>query len=165
MTVITGAVEALALRIASASVETSRVTVRWCGYVPHCTAAAGVSRDIPPAMSAAAMRGSVLTPMYSTIVPPARASADQSTVAASFPGSSCPVTNVTDVDETAVRHRDSGVRRRGNARRHAGDDLERDAGGGERLRLFAAATKHERIAALESNDALPFAARDGRAVR
>ena len=59
--------------------------------------------------------------------------------------------------QTAMRHRNSGVRRRGNARRHAGDDLECDAGGGERFRLFAAATKHERIAALESNDALPFA--------
>ena len=37
--------------------------------------------------------------------------------------------------QTAVRDWDPGVCRRGNARRHAGDNFECDAGGGERFRL------------------------------
>jgi hypothetical protein len=75
--------------------------------------------------------------MYSTIVPPARASADQSTVSRSFCGSSCPVTNVTDV---AVPRCVTGI--------------PAYAGRRERLRLLAAAAEHERIAALQAHDAL-----------
>ena len=57
----------------------------------------------------------------------------------------------------AMRDGNSGVRRRGDARRHAGHDLERHAGRGERLRFLAAAAEHERIAALEPHDALALA--------
>ena len=96
MIVMTGA-ESLSRATVSRSVASVAMTVRWCGCVPHCTTAAGVSPRIPPAMSASTIRGSVCTPMYSTIVPPARASAAQSVPLASRDGSSCPVTNVTDV--------------------------------------------------------------------
>ena len=96
ITVITGAVSP-SRATASASVDTVAATVRCRAYVPHCTAAAGVWGDMPPSTSAAAMRGSVFTPMYSTIVPPARASAAQSVCVSALAGSSWPVTNVTDV--------------------------------------------------------------------
>ena len=96
MTVITGA-PSPSRAIASARVLTVADTVRCRACVPHCTDAAGVSGGIPPATSAAAMRGSVLTPMYSTIVPPARASAAQSVCVSGLAGSSCPVTKVTEV--------------------------------------------------------------------
>ena len=62
MTVITGA-DSPARVIASASVATVASTVRWRACVPHCTAAAGMSGDMPPATSAVAMRGSDFTPM------------------------------------------------------------------------------------------------------
>ena len=40
----------------------------------------------------------------------------------------------------------------GEGRRHAGDDLERNAGFDQRLGLFSAASEHERIAALQPHD-------------
>ena len=43
-----------------------------------------------------------------------------------------------------------------------GHDLERHARRGERLRLLAAATEHERIAALEPHDALALPRGAGR---
>ena len=156
MTVITGA-PSPSRSIASASVASVATTVRWRGYVPHCTAAAGVSGDIPPATSASAMRGSVFTPMYSTIVPPARASADQSVCVSSFAGSSWPGDEGDRRRDAAMRDGNARVRRRGDARRHARHDLERHARLGERLRLLAAAAEDERIAALEPHDALPLA--------
>ena len=67
------------------------------------------------------------------------------------------MTNVTDVDDAAMRDGNARVRRRGDARRHAGNDLEGNARCGERLRFFASAAEHERIAAFEPNDALAFA--------
>ena len=56
-----------------------------------------------------------------------------------------------------MRHGNAGIRRRGDARRHARNDLERNPRRGERLRLFASAAEHERIAAFEPHDALAFA--------
>ena len=53
----------------------------------------------------------------------------------------------------AVGDRDAGVRRRPDGAGDAGDDLERDPGGGQGLGLLAAAAEHERIAALEAHDA------------
>ena len=52
----------------------------------------------------------------------------------------------------AMRHRNSGVRRHRQRRADAGRDFERDAGATQRLRLFAAASEDERIAALQAND-------------
>ena len=52
----------------------------------------------------------------------------------------------------AMRHRNSGVRRHGQRRADSGNDFERDAGATQRLRLFAAASEDERIAALQAND-------------
>ena len=51
-----------------------------------------------------------------------------------------------------VGHRDPGVRRRRHPGRDAGDHLERDPGGGERLCLLTAAPEDERIAALQADD-------------
>ena len=48
--------------------------------------------------------------------------------------------------------RDQGRGGHGRDRRDARDDLERDAGLGERERLLAAAAEHERVAALEPDD-------------
>ena len=59
--------------------------------------------------------------------------------------------------ELAVRDRDAGVGGRGDAGRHAGHDLERDAGLAQHERLLAAAAEHERVAALEAHDAPPGA--------
>ncbi len=46
--------------------------------------------------------------------------------------------------------RDIGIGQSGDARGHAGDDAERDAGGDEAHGLLAAAAEHERIAALQA---------------
>jgi len=54
----------------------------------------------------------------------------------------------------AVRDGNAGVSGSRDSRTNAGNDLERDARGVQRLRLFAAATEDERIAALEAYDAL-----------
>src|SRR5438105_4841581 len=59
--------------------------------------------------------------------------------------------------DTAVGDGNSRVRRRGDARRDAGYDLEGDSRGRERLGLLAAAPEDERIPTFEPNDALPFA--------
>src|ERR1051326_6611401 len=78
---------------------------------------------------------------------------------------SWPVTSVTDVawgrggtgmPGGAGGAGDAGVRGAGDGRGDARHDLEGDAGGGELLRLFAAAAEDERIAALEADDALPI---------
>jgi hypothetical protein len=75
-------------------------TVRCSGLVPQWTAATGVSGARPPAISSAAIRRMRATPMRTTIVPPTRATARQSTVpSVPAPGSSWPVTMVTLVDE------------------------------------------------------------------
>ena len=51
-------------------------------------------------------------------------------------------------------HRDAGEGRSGDGRSDARHHLERDARQGARQRLLAASSEHERIAALEPNDAL-----------
>ncbi len=56
----------------------------------------------------------------------------------------------------AVGDGDSGVGRRGDPGSHPGHDLEIDACASERLRLLAAATEDERVAALEPDDASPL---------
>ena len=56
--------------------------------------------------------------------------------------------------DVAVGDGDAGVGGRGDAGRHPGHDLERDAGLREHERLLAAAAEHERVAALEAHDAL-----------
>ena len=53
--------------------------------------------------------------------------------------------------------RDPGVGGRGDARGDPGNDLELDPGGGKRLGLLAAAAEHERVAALQPDDAAPGA--------
>ena len=53
-----------------------------------------------------------------------------------------------------MRDRNAGQRRRRNRRRHAGHDLERDAGGAQRQRFLAAAAEDERVAGLQPDDAL-----------
>ena len=86
-------------------------------------------------------------------MPPARASASQSTSVRPLAGSSWPVTTVKCVDSAAVGDRDAGVGGRADGAGDAGHDLERDAGRGERLGLLAAAAEHERVAALQPHDA------------
>ena len=51
-----------------------------------------------------------------------------------------------------VGDRDPGVGGRADGAGDAGHDLERDAGGGERLGLLAAPAEHERVAALQTHD-------------
>ena len=60
--------------------------------------------------------------------------------------------------DTALRHRDTGIRGHGMGGAHAGDDLEGDPGPLECQRLLAPAAKHERVAALQANDGLEAAA-------
>jgi hypothetical protein len=62
MIVITGA-ESFSRATVSRSVASVATAVRWCGCVPHCTIAAGVSALDPPPMSASTIPGSVFTPM------------------------------------------------------------------------------------------------------
>jgi hypothetical protein len=54
--------------------------------------------------------------------------------------------------DPAVRDGDAGRSGHGGERRHARDDLEREAGVGERQCLLAAAPEEQRIAALETHD-------------
>ena len=65
------------------------------------------------------------------------------------------MTKATAEAVVAVGDRDAGVGRGGDPGGDAGDDLERDAGGGQRLGLLAAAAEDERVAALEPDDAAP----------
>ena len=52
-----------------------------------------------------------------------------------------------------MRHRNASQLGRRDRARHAGHDVERNARLPKRQRLFAAAAEHERVAALEPNDA------------
>ena len=54
--------------------------------------------------------------------------------------------------EAALRDRDAGVRRCRDARRHARHDFEVQPRGAQQLRLLAAATEDERVAALQPHD-------------
>src|SRR5438874_12495482 len=53
-----------------------------------------------------------------------------------------------------MRDRNAGVCGGSDARGHSGYDLKSNAGGSERLRLFASPAEHEWIAALETDDSL-----------
>jgi hypothetical protein len=66
--------------------------------VPLRTAATGVSGERPPSISSCAMSPMRPAPIRITKVPPAAASAAQSTSVRSFAGSSWPVTTVKCVD-------------------------------------------------------------------
>ena len=54
--------------------------------------------------------------------------------------------------DVAVRHRNTGIRRRADGTRDSRHDLERDTRVGQRLELLAPAPEDERIAALEPDD-------------
>ncbi len=56
------------------------------------------------------------------------------------------------VRQAAMGQRNAGVGAAAGRRGDAGDDLEGDAGGGQSLRLLAAAAEGERIAALQPDD-------------
>ena len=73
-------------------------TVRWSGRVPLRTAATGVDGSRPPSISRRAISPMLPAPMRITSVPPARASASQSTSVRPFAGSSWPVTTVKCVE-------------------------------------------------------------------
>ena len=83
----------------SAIVASDARVVCWLGRVPHRTAATGVWGARPPAIRRSLIRPMLATPIRTTMVPPTRAMAPQSTSDRSFVGSSWPVTIVTDVDE------------------------------------------------------------------
>jgi hypothetical protein len=54
-----------------------------------------------------------------------------------------------------MRDRDAGVSGCGDTGRHGGHDLERHAGGGQRLRLLATPAEDEWVATLETHDLAP----------
>ena len=85
----------------SKSARVARVarSVRWLGRVPHCTAAAGVSGAMPPAMIRSQMARQRAAPMSTTTVPPSAATASQLTDPSPLAGSSWPVTTVNEVEE------------------------------------------------------------------
>ena len=85
-------------------------------------------------------------------MPPARASASQSTSVRSFVGSSWPVTTVKCVDSPRCVTGMPAYAAAPIALVMPGHHLERHARGGERLGLLAAAPEHERVAALEPHD-------------
>jgi len=66
--------------------------------------------------------------------------------------------------DAAMRHRDQHRFRHGRDRRDAGNELEGDAGSGERERLLAAAPEDERIAPFEADDEAAATVVDQRAV-
>ena len=59
--------------------------------------------------------------------------------------------------EPSMRDGNPREQRRGNRAGDAGNDLARNAGRGERQRLFPAASEDERVAALETHDAMAAA--------
>ncbi len=94
-------------------------------------------------------------PMRMTSVPPAFASASQSTSAAPLGGILVAGHNREMRRRPAVCHGDSGVRRRADGAGDAGHDLERHTGRRQRLGLLAATPEHERVATLEPDDGAP----------
>ena len=85
-------------------------------------------------------------------MPPARASASQSVSVRALRRVLVAGDDRDVRRHAAVRHRDPGVRGRGDRAGDAGHDLERHAGGEQRLGLLAAAAEHERVAALQPHD-------------
>ena len=105
--------------------------------------------------SLARSAGSGARPCRTRACPGNAASAAQSSADSALSGSSWPVTKATARGGVAVGDRHAGVGGRGDARGHARHDLEADARRAQRLRLLAAASEHERVAALEPDDGSP----------
>ena len=127
-------------------------TVRCSGRVPQRTAATGVSASRPPAISAFGDLGDAARAHEHH----ERAAGARERVPVGV-GRALRRVLVAGHDRdarrhAAVRHRDAGVRGRGDRARDAGHDLERHARGDARLGLFAAAAEHERVAALQPHD-------------
>ncbi len=97
MTIVDGAARSWVCNVASVA-----RTVCCSGRVPQRTAAAGVSGASPPASSRSLMRRRLRTPISTTMVPPTRAIASQSTSAEALVGSSWPVTTVRLVEEYRI---------------------------------------------------------------
>ena len=156
-TTVTGG-RAAGLLARSATSPASRARTRWSGSVPRSTIARGlVGRAAARRSSRSAMRGSCAhahvedeRPGEARRAPPSRSAVS------GLSGSSWPVTNATALAIAALGDRDPGVGRRGDARGHAGHDLERRRRArAQRLRLLAAAAEDERVAALEAHDGAP----------
>ena len=78
----------------AAIVPSVPVVTRWVGSVPRSTMPTGVSAERPPAINASLILPRRPTPIRSTSVPPALASASQSVCVSGLVGSSWPVTIV-----------------------------------------------------------------------
>ncbi len=139
---------------ASAMVARVARTVCCSGRVPQRTAATGVESGRPPAIKAFAISRE-----------PARAHEDDERAARlreRVPvgiGTSLGRIFVTGDDRdarrnTAVRHRDPGIRSRCDRARHPGNNFERDAGRNTGFGFLAAAPEHERVAAFEPHHVL-----------
>ena len=95
---VTAGARTLAASATSAIVARVPVVTRCVGSVPRSTMPTGVSAGRPPAIKASAIRPRRPTPIKTTSVPPAFASAAQSVWVSGLSGFSCPVTIVTCVD-------------------------------------------------------------------
>ena len=137
---------------ASAIVPNVARNVRWSGRVPNRTAATGVSSSRPPAINALAISAIRPAPMRTTSVPPAAGERVPAGVAPTLGRVLVPGDHREARRHPPVRHRDARVGRRRDRAGDAGHDLEGDARGEARLRLFAAAPEHERVAALQPHD-------------
>ena len=141
-------------RAMSATVPT---TVRCSGSDADWITAAGHVGARPCAINSCISDSSLRMPMKITSVCVAVASLAQSCALWSF-CSRLGRGHVRDAArELAVRERDAGVGGRGHRRRHAGHDLELDAGRGQALGFFRAAAEQVRVAALEPRDDAPGA--------
>ena len=135
------------------------MTLSCSDVVPLETTAAGVDGRFPWLTSPSASALSEARPMKTTSVPGARARQARSSASTSWPATivTCEetprwVTGIPAAAGTAATDETPG------------NDLERDAGLHQRERLLAAASEHERVAALEPHDRRP-GARAGRAGR
>ena len=120
--------------------------------VPDEITAAGVPAARPCSIRRSARRPTTAPPMNATSVPGTRASAAASSFSTSF------AAKAVTVDETPrwVIGNAHGLGHGGD-RRHAGHQLERHSGVGERERLLPSAAENERIAAFETDDPPPVA--------
>lgn len=121
-------------------------TARWSASVPRCTTVAGWSGERPPATSFSAIRSSRRTPTSKTSVPGKAASAGQSICVSGLDGILVPGDECDGCRESALGDRNPGIGGRGDAGADAGGTSA--ILGHAALRLFAAATEDERVAAL-----------------
>ena len=150
---------------AAAIVSSVAVTTRWRGSVPHSTTATGVDAARPCSIRRCAISAQAPDAHQEDERVDARREMRPVDAGVVLRGIFVAGDDGERRREPAVRHRDARVRGRGDGRRDAGDDLERDAGGGQRLRLLAAAAEDERVAALQPHDALARARPARRAAR